>query len=404
MHCRTTLALDQSGDIAASGGSTVTKIGQQVNQYVQQVDKSGYCPVCRRTAQFEDTFQCTNCERPQIHLAHRVGEADPLCTPCAAARLTALQNTVATLEQDAKHAKRSAAELKTTTAQLADLQREVTRLTQVEADAKKNAATIATLEAEKQTVTRKLATLKKTIAPPPAKTAPNVNTGKAIPEIKHNPAGIDWRYVPAGKFLYGENKETREIKQPYFIAKTPVTNAQYKTFIDAMPHYPVPYEDQNWATPYNWNKANRTPSADKLQHPVVLVNHTDASAFCQWAMCQLPTEEQWERAARGTGGCEYPWGNSVTSLVVCNFNNQIGSTTPVGQFSPQGDSPVGAVDMAGNVYEWCQDWYTKDKTRVLRGGSWNYDGSSVRCADRDDYTPTGRSDNVGFRVALLLNF
>ena len=132
----------------------------------------------------------------------------------------------------------------------------------------------------------------------------------------------------------------------------------------------MPYVDQKWAQPYNWDRQARTFPPDKADHPVVLVSWHDAQAYAEWAGKRLPTEEEWEKAARGTDGREYPWGNEFDKERCNTRESGIGGTTSVGQFSPQGDSPYGCVDMVGNVWEWtASDWSSKSKTKVLRGWS-----------------------------------
>jgi formylglycine-generating enzyme required for sulfatase activity len=214
--------------------------------------------------------------------------------------------------------------------------------------------------------------------------------------------GLEWITIPAGEFLYGHKKEKRTL--PAFrLAKYPVTNAQYQLFINANPKYAVPFRDEGWAKPYNWDKTTRQHPKDKAQHPVVLVTWHDAQAYCKWAKCRLPTEEEWEKAARGADGRIYPWGNQEPTNKLCNFNNNEKGTTPVGKYSPQGDSPYGCVDMSGNVWEWTaskydkeHDWYT------LRGGSW-YNGSNyVRASNRGGNVPTVINFIIGFRCASSL--
>ena len=199
---------------------------------------------------------------------------------------------------------------------------------------------------------------------------------------------IEWVKIPAGPFLYGESKKTRIIEKPYLIGKYPVTNAQYKRFLDANPKYRVPK---------HWGKKTRTYPEGKDDHPVVYVSWDDAQAFCKWAHCRLPTKEEWEKAARGTDGRKYPWGDQAPDETLCNFNNNVGDTTPVGQYSPQGDSPYGCVDMAGNVWEWVATEYGWLLGHALRGGSWS-DGLCNSYQHRMWEAPA-IAENQGFRVA-----
>ena len=194
--------------------------------------------------------------------------------------------------------------------------------------------------------------------------------------------GIELVPIPAGEFLYGDGK--RRVYLPeYWIAKTPVTNRQYKAFLDATGH----------RAPDHWRGGN-TP-AGKKEHPVVCVSWDDATAFCRWVGVVLPSEEEWEKAARGTDGRKYPWGDAPPDKNRCNFDNQVDDTTAVGKYLAGAN---GLFDMAGNVWEWCADWYAKDVTRALRGGSWWGTAVWVRCATRYWYAPDYRSGLYGFRV------
>ena len=155
--------------------------------------------------------------------------------------------------------------------------------------------------------------------------------------------------VPAGEFLMGsaagdkvafsdEMPQQTVYLDEYLIGKYDVTNAQYAAFAQAT--------NRSWSMP-----------AGKENHPVVNVSWDDAVAFCQWASqitgrrIQLPSEAQWEKAARSTDGRLFPWGNDEPNASRLNFNSYVGDTTPVGKYSPAGDSPYGAADMAGNVLQ-----------------------------------------------------
>lgn len=222
----------------------------------------------------------------------------------------------------------------------------------------------------------------------------------------NNLVGIEWIEIPAGEFLYGSpygySIEKRVIKKPYLIAKYPITQAQYQKFIDAVPNYPVPKCDfWSWlfgSKEYEWDQKTRKHPTSKSNHPVMLINWVDAQEFCKWAKCRLPTEEEWEKAARGTDGREYPWGNEFDASK-CNTSSRyyINKTTPIGQYSPIGDSPYGCADMAGNVWEWTSSEYG-GIFRVLCGGSFNNDWSAARIWSRLNSHPLYRFGDFGIRV------
>ena len=190
--------------------------------------------------------------------------------------------------------------------------------------------------------------------------------------------------IPAGEFLYGEQQGSKYLPA-FSIAKHPVTVAQYRQFCLATDHAMPPAPSWGWQD----------------EHPIVNVSWEDATAFATWVGMVLPTEEEWEKAARGTAGREYPWGNEWDAAKCCNSVEQAaGKTAPVGQY-PAGASPYGIEDMAGNVMEWCDSWYVVDNTRVLRGGCWrgNTPGN-FRASSRDYLDPSNWFNHHGFRCAL----
>ncbi|HUX76559.1 MAG TPA: SUMF1/EgtB/PvdO family nonheme iron enzyme [Anaerolineae bacterium] len=188
-------------------------------------------------------------------------------------------------------------------------------------------------------------------------------------------------YIPTGAFLYGDEKEKIELPE-FWIDKTPVTNAEYARFVAATGHEP----------PQHWK--HKTPPKEIADHPVVYVSQHDAVVYAGWADKRLPTEEEWEKAARGTDEREYPWGDWAKGR--CNTEEaNIGGTTPVGRYSPDGDSPYGCVDMAGNVWEWTAT--EEAGACVLRGGSWYNRRGNARCAARDGYLLDLSNGHFGFR-------
>jgi formylglycine-generating enzyme required for sulfatase activity len=189
-----------------------------------------------------------------------------------------------------------------------------------------------------------------------------------------------------------------------------VTNAQYLTFVEATAYdRPVHWEDGK-------------PQEGQEDHPLVNVTWHDAVAYCRWLTkttgrsYRLPSEAEWEKAARGTDGRIYPWGDEPPDENRCNFGGNVEGTTPVGAYSPQGDSLYGCVDMAGNVWEWCatrdgksypydvledewsDDYLQGDAVRVLRGGSWFVNQDYARCAFRYWLNPGYRNNYIGFRL------
>lgn len=235
--------------------------------------------------------------------------------------------------------------------------------------------------------------------------------------------------IPAGDFIMGTDSERADVQNhpqhkvmlpAYRIDKYPVTNAQYARFVVGSGHHPPP----------SWG-GGKIPKGQEL-HPVTLVSWHDAARYAKWASKRLPTEAEWEKAARGTDGRRWPWGE-VMDVTRLNTYYNVGNTTPVTQY-PQGASPYGVMDMAGNVSEWTAsdlqpylgsdapadlfkgksgvvssaenrslrvvDVVTKDKTyKAMRGGSWKSDPFSTATYHRNYSLPYYASDFFGFRCA-----
>jgi formylglycine-generating enzyme required for sulfatase activity len=258
--------------------------------------------------------------------------------------------------------------------------------------------------------------------------------------------------IPAGEFIMGspegsdgfpdERPQRRVLLSAFRIDRFEVTNADYAQFVREAGH----------RAPANANPAvtlweGNTPASGTESHPVVNVSWEDASAYCRWRGTRLPTEAEWEKAARGTDGRRYPWGhdwdvrkaNSASYWAGRTIEFQSGEewnafwlhgegariskehgvkgevlTLPVGSF-PEGNSPYGLSDMAGNVAEWVQDWYdpnyyasaplsdppgsTRGAVKAMRGGSWLKPALSLRTSDRDYGPMQSRPSGTGFRCA-----
>ena len=216
-----------------------------------------------------------------------------------------------------------------------------------------------------------------------------IGTEQALTVLRSNPPS-DMVLIPAGDFLMGDEKQSVHV-DAFYIDKVPVTNAEYAKFVEATGHPPPP----------NWEERGGTYPPDRANHPVVFVNWFDAQDYAAWAGKRLLTEAEWEKAARGTDGRLYPWGDWFDK-VMCNASEAgIGGTTPVGKYSPFGDSPYKVCDMAGNVWEWtATDWAPGSSSKVQRGGSFANRGSYARCAYRYLGVPEPRNPNVGFRCGM----
>lgn len=260
-------------------------------------------------------------------------------------------------------------------------------------------------------------------------------------------ADIPFVPVPKGKFLMGSRKDNKlayddekeqhtvEIAKDYWIGQFPVTNAQFAKFIEAAKYQTLAEKEGGWSGSgfekgYDWRHplGPKDSFEKKLDHPVVQIAWQDALAFCEWLnqikevnlpdgyKFRLPTEAEWEKAARGEYGNEWPWGNEFDASKCNSSEGGKGGTTPVGAYSPAGDSPYGAADMVGNVWEWTQSVF-KDYpyqagdgredlkasgSRVVRGGSFLDDSRNARCAYRNGSYPALRNPNRGFRVVVAL--
>lgn len=228
--------------------------------------------------------------------------------------------------------------------------------------------------------------------------------------------------IPQGAFEMGSRKSLREldpvaifqadrhmlgpedpahevILDPFYIDVYEVTNADYKKHLEGTGSKRVP---RYWDDP-NFNQPNQ---------PVVGVAWKEALAFCQWENKRLPTEAEWEKAARGKRPIKYPWGDEEPDKTRLNFNGHIGKTAPVGTY-PTGKSDYGVFDLSGNVAEWVGDWHfpeyylfspkenppgpDKGHYKIIRGGNWKNNAEDVRLTYRNATVPKARSKTIGFR-------
>lgn len=232
-------------------------------------------------------------------------------------------------------------------------------------------------------------------------------------------------YVPAGEFMMG-SAEGESDERPvhtlklngFWIDKYAVTNAQFAIFVNEEgnrtmggAHW-LKVEDRDCQI--KRNDDGFQSNSDCADHPVVGVSWYGARAYAESVGGRLPTEAEWEKAARGTESYRYPWGNTPPRNDVCNYGYNVGHITSVGQYSPQGDSPYGCADMAGNVWEWTQSLYADYPydpldgrevidligLRVVRGGTFYDNMSDIRCARRSSRSPQGYKGVNGFRVVM----
>ena len=230
--------------------------------------------------------------------------------------------------------------------------------------------------------------------------------------------GMTMVYVPAGKFTMGspdgvgesdEHPQHQVYLDAYWIDQTEVTNAMYEKCV----------KDGGCTEPLSISSYYRKDSyygnSQYADYPVIYVNWNQAHNYCEWAGRQLPTEAQWEKAARGTDGRTYPWGNESPNIYLASFNGNVADTTEAGAY-PDGASPYGALDMAGNVWEWVADWDgdypsgmvsnptgpVSGNARILRGGSGNLNANYIRSAVRFRNSPSSAYYLIGFRCACLL--
>jgi formylglycine-generating enzyme required for sulfatase activity len=229
----------------------------------------------------------------------------------------------------------------------------------------------------------------------------------------HPLTGMTLVYIPAGEFIMGTSKydrdlETNEVPQrtvtldAFWISRTEVTNAMYTQCVQAGA---CVYSASGQTNP-------RYTDSAFADHPVVYIAWQAAQDYCAWSGGRLPTEAEWEKAARGTQGAKFAWGNTSPDESLINANNTVGDTTPVEQF-PAGASPYGVLDMGGNVREWVWDWYdpyyyqyapdsnpsgpVSGEKKVLKSASFSDIYRFARPGNRLAHDPHSPGVNRGFR-------
>lgn len=262
--------------------------------------------------------------------------------------------------------------------------------------------------------------------------AVRLNTLKTQKIITVDDVGFTFVYVPSGPFTMGsiEHEDEKPLHtvnlDSFSIMKTPITNAQYALFLNKGGYA----NEEFWTTSaWQWRTKEKIIEPRFWQdrkwrnadQPVVGVSWHEAIAYANWLAqtsgktIRLPTEAEWEKAARGVDGRKYPWGNDLPSKDYCNYDGNVGRTNRVGHYS-KGIGPYGTLDMAGNVWEWTRSQYkmypyktddgredlSDDRLRVLRGGSWNSDTDYLRTSSRYGGNPANRNNNLGLRLVAFL--
>lgn len=247
------------------------------------------------------------------------------------------------------------------------------------------------------------------------------------------PAPFDWCHIPDGKVTlipndyskhYGYLKEDTSFDVPaFYMAQYPVTNAQYKAFVEAGGYSQERWwtaegwqnkQERNWKQPrlWNWASAKLVGIFDEDEQPVVGISWYEAMAFCSWlseesgSKITLPTDQSWQRAAQGDDERKYPWGDDFDTSKANTYQSRVKRTSPVTAY-PDGASPFGVMDMVGNVWEWClTDFKTGSHElvstdRVIRGSSYMLSSNDNGLASRDHTRPDHWYNIYGFRICAI---
>lgn len=229
--------------------------------------------------------------------------------------------------------------------------------------------------------------------------------------------------IPSGPFIMGsderdgiigidvgvdETPRHQVILPPYEIDRFEVTNHQYELFVEAT-HHRIPSEPR-FPLFYKWE--NGHPNPDQNEYPVNYVDFDDAASYCSWKGKRLPTEAEWEKAARGTDGRKWPWGNQFDKKKCNTDESRLNWTVPVDSL-PEGASPYGVMGMCGNLAEWTSSWYQPypgnnlkreafgETLKVVRGGAWSLPAHPFSRTSHRSYAvkPSKRHRSIGFRCA-----
>jgi formylglycine-generating enzyme required for sulfatase activity len=226
------------------------------------------------------------------------------------------------------------------------------------------------------------------------------------------PREVPMVLIPSGEFAMGSDRGQDDEQPVHRVSLNAFYLDAYEVTVS---HFSVFLRSQKPDPPFKWTEALAGNQDNK---PVIGVNWYDARDYCRWVGKRLPTEAEWEMAARGTEGRMYPWGDIPPTRAHANAGQTqwrgYDTLANVGRYEP-GKTPEGAYDLAGNTWEWVADWYdpvyyqysprqnptgpAAGPLRALRGGAWNNDAKSIRSANRAAYAPDARRNDVGFRCA-----